>query len=91
MSEQHFPLEKILNVTPTEYCTSVGKELNEYELIGVHVGAGINQLLIEEFQKVVPKDAEVVVGYTPHYSYSLGFITKGLVQQSEGTALIPKK
>ena len=98
MAENKFPLERILNVTATEYCSNAGKELRNYELRGVHVDDDLpyGDRLISRFQEKVPPDAEVVVSFS--YALSggmaggamLGF-SKFLNQYASGTALIPKK
>jgi hypothetical protein len=73
-------IEKILAVSPEAYAESVGKKLEDYNLVGLHVL--IKQTLNSEniFLSKVPKNAEAVADYrmiTPGYFY--------------GTALIPKK
>ncbi len=98
-----FPLEKILNVTATEYCSNAGKELKDYELRGVHVDDDLpcRARLISRFQEKVPFDAEVVVSF----SYAIAGGASGtsgvlglsqthrtfLNQYASGTALIPRK
>jgi hypothetical protein len=67
-------IEKILTVTATEYCESVGKPLSDYLLVGVH---GCHN--IREFSEEVPDGADVIVNHRldyPGYHY--------------GTALVPK-
>jgi len=91
MAGNNFPLEKILNVTAREYCASVGKKLSDYDLVGVHARASTKEDLVEVFQNLVPNHAEIVVKYKPHYAVAATFFEKALVQQAEGTALIPKK
>ena len=92
-SEPAFPLEKILNVTATEYCASVGKKLSDYELKGVHFGSGhhytnIPEWYVKDFANLVPKNAEVVVNYRIFHSNRALNPAK---VTAEGTALIPKK
>lgn len=73
-----FPLEKILAVTPTEYCESKGRTLRDYELVGItHQGA--LEVYSEDdnytrkfsamhgFIKKIPENAEVVVNFTQNY------------------------
>lgn len=70
MVEEGYPLEKILTVSVRDYCDSVGKDLKDYNLVGVHVDDDlpICEKLIQAFRTKVPLEAEVVVGF----QYSLG-------------------
>ena len=51
-----FPNEKILTISAKEYCESVGKNLSDYELIGVHKTMSYDN---------IPKGTEIIVGYIP--------------------------
>ncbi|GAH86235.1 unnamed protein product [marine sediment metagenome] len=80
-----FPLEKILGTSMSDYTTSVGKSPRDYELIGVHLSAGIyvNKDYLKKFQEAIPKNAEMVVDYR-------FFCASGPRSIFSGTALIPK-
>jgi len=77
-SEVKFPEEKILTISAKEYCDSIGKQLSDYDLVGIHT---------KNIELGVPEGAEVVVCYrlgyaaTNRYTYSWYY----------GTALIPKE
>ncbi|MBW3004430.1 hypothetical protein KY310_01190 [Candidatus Woesearchaeota archaeon] len=91
-----FPLEKILNVTATEYCLSVGKKLSDYELRGVHFGSGHNYenaaaAYVFDFAENIPKNAEVVVNYQMSISKAGTSMTTESEVIATGVALIPKK
>ncbi len=82
---QPFPLERILTVSALDYCESVGKKLNDYEMRGVHViqvNSQDNRPSYKVFADKVPSTAEVVVGYTMGIARFGGYVS--------GTALIPK-
>ncbi|MFA5953281.1 MAG: hypothetical protein WC812_01685 [Candidatus Pacearchaeota archaeon] len=103
MIRDNFPLERILNVSATEYCLNAGKELKDYDLIGVHVDDDLpcGARLISRFQERVPSNAEVVVSF----SYAIAGGASGtsgvlglsqthrafLNQYASGTALIPRE
>jgi len=96
MTEDSFPLEKILNVSATEYCASVGRELRDYELKGVHYECGKTDFFAENFAKVVPEEAEVVVNYrvtmaVSQYEGDDGENYGYTAFQGTGTALIFKR
>jgi hypothetical protein len=55
---QKFPLQKILTVGATEYCQSKGKNLADFNLVGVN-GCSTSDLIHN-----LPNNTEVVVGYT---------------------------
>jgi len=83
--KQPFPLEKILTVSPRDYCESVGKKLSDYEMRGVHClfnNRDETRQVYRAFAEKVPLIAEVIVGYTivaaHHWEYVIG------------TALIPR-
>ncbi|MBI2451828.1 hypothetical protein HYV50_01980 [Candidatus Pacearchaeota archaeon] len=84
-----FPLEKILTISAREYCEMQGKDLSDYEPVGVHYYEGrsgeANQGLIN-FAKTVPKGTEVIVSYSAR-TININFCVVAL----QGTALIPKK
>ncbi len=80
-----FPLENILKVSLYTYLESVGKEVSDYGLVGIHTKGYELGSLTQIFQTQVPTDAEKVVDYDvlPHRDGS-GCGT------AYGTALIPK-
>lgn len=71
-----FPREKILTISAKEYCESLGKNLSDYELVGV-IGLGSRYISYDD----IPKETEIIVGY----------IGVGRTFREAGTALIPKK
>ncbi len=96
MTENNFPLEKILNCTPTEYCTQVEKKLSDYKLVGVHktIEYSSQEMIIDAFRKSVPSNAEVVVNYKSHYAVSESYFIFHFgckIRAAEGIALVPKK
>ena len=91
MTDIKFPLEKILAVDTETYCKSVGKELSDYSLTGVHVSAGFDENLYEVFANAVPTDAEVAVDYRPIVRMAATNHTCYRKQYASGTALIPNK
>ena len=91
MADNNFPLEKILNVSATEYCASVGKELKDYELRGVHLESGKSDFFTKIFAEIVPRGAEVVVNYAMSVSTSQSLFRGYTSFQGTGTALIPKR
>ena len=50
----NFPQEKILTVSAEDYCKSAGKNLSDYQLIGLKSG---------NLRLVLPENTEVIVGY----------------------------
>ncbi|MBT3404950.1 hypothetical protein HN832_01030 [archaeon] len=102
MRNKNFPLAKILNVTATEYLASVGKELSDYELRGVHLETGElykkddPDSFVEAFAEVVPRNTEVVVNYQMNVgtsqSSSFWFGRHQFVSYNGiGIALVPKE
>lgn len=91
MTDIKFPLEKILTVDAETYCKSVGKELSDYSLRGVHVSAGFKEELHEVFANAVPTDAEVAVDYKPLVRMTTNKICCYKEKYASGTALIPNK
>ena len=95
---ERIPLEGILTVSAGDYCKSVGRELYDYYMVGIHVEAhkdfnNSGECLISEargrnfaefFAERIPKEAEVVVDYVPPVIVPNHII-------ASGTALIPKK
>ena len=90
-----FPLENILTVSAREYVESVGKNLVDYHMVGVHSYTSINDRgdkssdvydeIREDISKKVP-DAEVVVGFKTELLRDNG-LGKIIAQ---GTALVLK-
>ena len=81
-------IEKILNITFTEYVESQKKRLYDYDLIGVHSKDGC----IKKFSSKVPDEAEVVVNYQYRSSGAGSGIANIEFRYSQvGTALIPKE
>ena len=83
-SEPGFLLENILTISAEEYCTSVGRYLKDYRVVGVHVFGQYGSNARFALRDVIPPGTEVIVAYKP----SVG--GDNLVAIS-GTALIPKK
>lgn len=89
-----FPLEKILTASATEYCISAGKRLEDYDLIGIHVGYAAldseKKVFVDGTVSSIPKDTERVcnalLGPTPTMWEEEKYLGNLL-----GTALIPKK
>ena len=75
-SSKGFPREKILTISAIEYCESVGKQLTDYELVGVHAIALTNE--------AVPIGTEVIAGYRLVYG-------GGKWSWEYGTALVPRE
>jgi len=68
-----FPLEKILSCSASDYVASVGKELKDYKLIGIHGYPNFGDApSFKVFQKAIPKDAEIVVDYVAGEDYFAG-------------------
>ena len=103
MDNNKFPLDRILTVSVTEYCASMGKEPRNYKLSGIHVDdndSPFNASLIERFREKVPRSTEVVVSFK--YAVALaGSLTGALLPQAHhgfiarqyasGTALTLKR
>ena len=74
-----FQQEKILTISGEEYCKSKGKELSDYELVGIYGNTDASWGYDKLFIYKIPQGTEVVV------KLELG---KG---NAFGTALIPKR
>jgi len=84
-----FPLEKILTISARDYCESVGKNLQDYEMKGVHIqSSSVGPKIIEELNEKIPKNTEVIVEY--RFSNG-GYFNVKYEKYASGTALIPKK
>jgi hypothetical protein len=85
--DKAFPLEKILTVRAETYVASKGKELKDFDMVGVHddMVEHKHTTTFYAFQKAVPKEAEVVTDLQKEYDGGMGEI------KYSGTALIPKK
>ena len=81
---QPFPLEKILTVSARDYCESVGKNLSDYILRGIHVYLDMRYSEIK-FQDKIPTGTEVVV------SYQIAYVGFNSSIDASATALIPKE
>ena len=92
-SEHSFSMDRILTVSAQEYCDNQGKEISDYNLVGVHStwnrvlyglveGAGSKFL-----DEVVPTNTEVIVGY----DFGITSRNNNLYFFESGTALIPKE
>jgi hypothetical protein len=90
VGENKFPLEKILSISARDYCDMHGKNIGDFEAIGVHVNAYPGCRLREKFQIKVPPETEVVVEYHGNGLGGDGY-GGGLVGLANGTALIPRK
>jgi len=94
---QSFPLEKILNISASEYCQMIGTRLSDYFPVGVHAEK-ISYWgdPTEYFADLVPEKAEVVVNYQvnrslgPYQPAQPGHNAQGVQFTVHGTALIPK-
>jgi len=85
MSQDKFPLEKLLTCSVRDYCDSKKVSLSDYKLVGVSVQDATdiprgNAMLY--FKKQIPEDAEAIVDLRCSQS-GVGF-------SIFGTALIPK-
>ena len=78
-----FPLDRMLTVSAEEYSKNRGKNLNEYKMVGVSAQGADCDLGDLIFAAKVPKDAEVVVGYTFQNGRNCEY-------SAAGTALVPK-
>lgn len=87
MSHPNFPLEKILTVTPSEYCASAQTELKYYSMVGVHAESYSGRFeLFTLFRGLVPQHTEVVVGLI----LNTAITESNSIQYASGTALIPR-
>ena len=75
---RRFPESKLLTTTAKVYIGSIGKRLDNFEMLGVHCEGSF-----EDFLNKVPSQAEVVV------DYSVEKVQEDKIRYS-GTALIPK-
>lgn len=73
-TEYKIPADKVLTASATEYCNSINKDINTYNLVGVH---GNSKHLM------VPLNTEVVVDFQGTY-------THGDNNMGCGTALVKK-
>ena len=88
---ESYPLEKILTVSASEYCESVGKKMSDYKLVGVHAFADAHHMTFPAFAKNIPTEAEVVVNYRLVIRTTrVAFIFESVYKYPSGTALIPK-
>ena len=90
MTKNIFPLEKILTVSATDFANSKGLDLSSYHMVGIH---SVEERIIR-FAKLVPKNAEIVVGYAKEIaatSTGTGTAAKTHFKYNQvGTALILK-
>lgn len=79
-SEQHrfFDPSKVLTVSTEDYCASVGKELSECNMIGLHGKRGCGASIFQ----TAPEGTEVIVAYRMHGGSCAN-------TNQAGTALIP--
>ena len=80
------PLDKILNLSIDLYVRNQSRILADYTLIGVHC----DKPRIDEFARLVPDNAEVVVNYEWRSHTSGGTINQDHFYQG-GVALIRKE
>lgn len=85
-------IDKILTISARDYADLVGKKLEDYEAVGMHITEIISagtmfERLTEEFASRVQKEVEVVVDYKA----SIGGREYNFIYHVSGTALIPKK
>lgn len=98
-----FPLERILTISASDYCASVGRNLTDYTLRGViYEGKNQDKWLIDNFRSCIPSETEVIVGFRfayggvgAAYAYSDELQTGrfkhlDLRSMASGTALIRK-
>ncbi len=99
------PLEKILTTSAGDYCKSKGKDLSDYEMVGVHGSYSddnpflgpdkLGEKVLYEFLEKIPYGTEVVVDYKTSSSqsktFSLFLPDEHYSRVDSGTALIPKK
>ena len=87
-------INRILNISATEYLNSTSKSPEDYEFRGVHAQSIGNRDVIFEFAQQVTEDTEVVVKYDPQSFIRTekngNNITYILMQRATGTALIPR-
>lgn len=82
---QPFPLEKILTVSARDYCESVGNNLGDYKLVGIHIHSGNSKYMAQDvFRERIPTGTEVIV------SYQIAYVGFNFSVDVSGTALIPK-
>jgi len=79
--KKEIPLEKILTVSASEYCASIGKRVDEYVLVGTH-GYSDHRF---NLNLNPPAGTEAIVGTFFEYSGNIKWV------MVYGTALIPKK
>ncbi len=96
------PSSHVLTISAGDYCANEGKNLGDYEMVGVHSVEIVNDILHQriphKFNLSIPSDAEVVVAYHSNSSLIGRFGTpkdeKKNIEyftDSHGTALIPKR
>jgi hypothetical protein len=76
-----FPREKILTISVKDYCENKGKNIADYELIGVRGE--------KPFDNSIPSGTEAIVSYIGGGLYGNGACAGA--EWEAGTALIPKK
>lgn len=96
--ENKFPLEKILTISARDYCENTGKNISQYDLVGVHYedsGDCRDGDIAKYFIQKIPNCTEVIVGYMA-YSGGRGgeegfYSPSSLLFGAHGTALIPRE
>ena len=94
-----FPIEKILTISASDYCASIGRNLRDYELKGITFEGretlqGKNTLdgefssssLMNNFRLRIPSGVETVVGFNFSYGgvgYAYGFSDSLVVSQGK--------
>ena len=87
-----FTLEKVLTCSIEIYCKSVGKQISDYVLKGIHLQAPeFEWVMSEEFLKKVPEGAEVVTDYKHDIFFGSNGRSCYKEEIASGIALIPKK
>ena len=86
--------KKILTISADDYFRICKSNL-DYEAVGIHlceeIRYGDEFNLVKEFAKLVPEEAEVVVGYEFSVGGGLGQYGRRYKVCASGTALIHKK
>jgi hypothetical protein len=94
MVEKKLFTGEMINASATEYCTSRGTRLSDYELKGVFMKGGYSgSTIFESFRRDVPPEAEAVtsVQYLGTVTGESFFYAARRLEVMIGTALIPRK
>lgn len=90
-----FPLEKILpsGITFEDYWASVEKDKSMHTLMGIHIAGNFRSKkdMIIILRENVPKNVEVVLGYTEIVAFGQKRMDCPDIVYAPGIALIPKE